>query len=61
MNRQSHLIVILLLICCSTLLAQYPIRVGEVSAKPGEKKSGFIIVPEGDDGPESPLEAHIDY
>ncbi|MFQ5722182.1 MAG: succinylglutamate desuccinylase/aspartoacylase family protein, partial [Candidatus Aminicenantales bacterium] len=27
-----------------------PIKVGEVAANPGEKKSGFILVPAGQDG-----------
>ena len=34
------------------VLSQDVLRVGEVAAKPGEKKSGFIKVPEGADGPE---------
>lgn len=42
---------IILLLLSLTILAQ-PFRVGEVSTIRGEKKSGYIIVPAGDDCPE---------
>jgi len=38
--------------CCSTALSQETLKVGGVTANPGEKKSGFINVPAGTDGPE---------
>ncbi len=34
-----------------SVFSQKTIRVGEVTASPGEKRSGFIRVPAGDDGP----------
>jgi len=34
------------------MFAQETLRVDEVTALPGEKSSGFILVPEGSDGPE---------
>ncbi len=54
MSKKIHLICFLF--WCLTFLVltafSQSIRVGEVSASPGEKKSGFIIVPAGQDGPE---------
>lgn len=41
---------IVLMVFCSSY-AQDKITVGNVTAIPGEKKSGFIIVPAGSDGP----------
>ncbi|MFC1561405.1 succinylglutamate desuccinylase/aspartoacylase family protein [candidate division KSB1 bacterium] len=42
------------MICFSAAVvpAQQPLKVGDVTANPGEKKSGFIYVPGGEDGPE---------
>ena len=35
--------------------AQTILKVGKLSASPGQKKSGFILVPEGKDGPEQQI------
>jgi predicted deacylase len=40
-------------------IAEKVIRVGEVEARPGEKKSGFIAVPAGTDGPEVKIPVSI--
>ena len=49
-----HVILLIALISSisNVVLAGDLLRVGEVTAGPGEKKSGFIIVPAGSDGPE---------
>jgi predicted deacylase len=50
--------IITLLYCLFVLLhvqAQKTLTVGGVTAGPGEKKSGFIIVPAGKDGPETQI------
>lgn len=39
-------------VCFNTALSQRVLQVGGVTANPGEKKSGFIMVPAGTDGPE---------
>jgi predicted deacylase len=39
--------------------SQEVIKVGEVEAEPGQKRSGFILVPEGADGPELQLPVTI--
>lgn len=46
------LIMILISLWANVISAQNTVRVGEVTTNPGEKKSGFIIVPAGKDGPE---------
>jgi len=43
---------IILCLIGNVAFAQKPLKVGEVLANPGEKKSGFINVPKGMDGPE---------
>jgi predicted deacylase len=56
--RNRNFVTIVLLYCFFILIpvwAQKTLTVGEVTAKPGEKKSGFIIVPEGTDGPETQI------
>ena len=57
MNKKYPIVVILILLCCLFIFipvwAQKTLTVGEVTAEPGEKKSGFIIVPKGEDGPET--------
>ena len=47
--------VAVLLLISAIVYAQKPLTVGKVTAAPGEKKSGFIIVPAGSDGPEQQL------
>lgn len=44
--------VISLCLFVNTVLAQTALKVGKVTAQPGEKKTGFIMVPAGSDGPE---------
>lgn len=44
-------IVIFLSLYIMPLLSQEPLTVGDVTARPGEKKSGTIQVPAGEDGP----------
>lgn len=46
-------IILGLLLISNVVFAQKTVKVGEVSAQPGEKASGFIIVPAGSDGPET--------
>jgi hypothetical protein len=50
---------IFLIITAQALYAQKPLKVGEVTAQPGEKKQGFIVVPAGSDGPEQRLPVTI--
>ncbi len=55
--KSKHVIGIILLIVFLTsmsdiVLAEDLLRVGEVTADPGEKKSGYIVIPAGSDGPE---------
>jgi predicted deacylase len=52
MKLTKFFVVFLLFIFLNQVSAQKTIRVGEVSTNPGEKKSGFIVVPAGNDGPE---------
>ena len=54
LNRQFMKVIfyILILTFSISLFAQGTFKVGEVSTKPGDKKSGFIIVPSGSDGDE---------
>ncbi len=54
MNRQlkSFTTLALFLGLSLTGIAQKPLAVGEVTAAPGEKRSGYIIVPAGNDAPE---------
>ena len=55
LKQISICVVMLILFLCTsvtTILAQQTLTVGEVTANPGEKKSGFILVPAGNDGPE---------
>lgn len=50
MNLSKKVIIILLIgIISIPVIAQKSIRVGEVNALPGEKKSGYIMVPAGED------------
>lgn len=53
-KRSLNLVLTLffLSIMTTTAIAERVINVGEVVAGPGQKKSGFIIVPGGGDGPE---------
>ena len=55
MHKNTILIIVLvllLLVSGNTIFAQKTLTVGEIIANPGEKKSGFIVVPGGEDGPE---------
>ena len=56
MKYNKDYIALCLILCLIVNVAiaytQEMLRVGEVMADPGEKKSGFIIVPAGMDGPE---------
>lgn len=53
LRKKKLLFVILsLFLISSVLFGQNAIKVGEVSANPGEKKNGYIKVPAGADGPE---------
>lgn len=49
------LIMISISVWVNVISAQNTLRVGQVTANPGEKKSGFIIVPAGKDGPEQKI------
>jgi len=44
--------IVIILITATIAFSQKPITVGEVSASPGEKKTGFIVVPPFGDEPE---------
>lgn len=46
------LLAVFLCISVTAALSQKTLKVGEVTARPGEKISGFITVPAGSDGPE---------
>jgi len=46
------MIFVFLIAYSACLLAQNTLTVGQVTAKPGESQSGFILVPPGKDGPE---------
>ena len=46
-------IISILITITSQTFSQKALKVGEVKAEPGEKKSGFIMVPAGKDGPET--------
>ena len=48
-------IMISMSIWVNVISAQNTLKVGEVTANPGEKKSGFIIVPAGKDGSEQKI------
>ena len=48
----GFLLVVFLGLNSSTIFTAETLTVGEVTAMPGEKKSGFIRVPSGQDGPE---------
>ena len=50
---------VLLFINSTAALSQKALKVGEVTAQPGEKISGFITVPAGSDGPEVRLPVTI--
>jgi len=54
MNRFRVFILLTACVCliASFSFAQNKLTVGKVSTNPGEKKSGFIVVPAGKDGPE---------
>lgn len=52
MKSMKLTIFIFSLFFLNQIFAQKPLTVGMVSTEPGEKKSGFIIVPAGNDGPE---------
>ena len=55
-NRILTIVVLLYcLFCLMPVWAQKTLTVGEVTAEPGEKKSGFIMVPAGKDGPETKI------
>jgi len=50
-KRLTAIITILFIYIFSTMIfAQKTIEVGEISAAPGERSDGFIVVPEGKDG-----------
>lgn len=54
---KKYVFVFLFAIVCfcingAVAFSKKPLKVGEVTASPGEKKSGFIKVPAGKDGPE---------
>ncbi|MGB6865529.1 MAG: succinylglutamate desuccinylase/aspartoacylase family protein, partial [Candidatus Aminicenantaceae bacterium] len=58
MNKTVYCTVVSLITLCligNVAFAQKPLKVGDVLANPGEKKSGFIKVPKGMDGPEIQL------
>jgi predicted deacylase len=48
-TRKSGIVLLMLLLNFSFLSAQKTFKVGEVTSRPGEKSSGFIIVPAGND------------
>lgn len=61
MRRILNLIPPIMLMVCLSFAgaAQDTIKVGEVEAGPGQKRSGFILVPEGTDGPQIRLPVTI--
>lgn len=55
MRSKKDVIGVMIVFICllsSTIFAQKTFTVGEVNTKPGEKKSGYIIVPPGEDSDE---------
>ncbi|MFC1554175.1 succinylglutamate desuccinylase/aspartoacylase family protein [candidate division KSB1 bacterium] len=60
-RRFVNLLLIMVFICVfvNPLYSQETIKVGEVTAQPGEKVSGFITVPAGSDAPEIKLPVSV--
>ncbi len=56
--KRVHAIIMITVLLCifvNIAMAQKTLTVGEVTARPGEKKTGFIMVPAGEDGPETKI------
>ncbi len=53
--------ILFLVILSSLLFGQKSLKVGEVTAKPGEKNSGFIIVPSGNDSDKVKIPVTVIY